>query len=337
MATMEKKTFDYINKFRQNPGVIKSTLQKLVTTITRITPKSPMIKPYNELASQCNSFPKRKPIRLSEELSKAARDFLEAKLQKKDFDEVILEGKSLANIVEPSFITDNCALILNNGFDSPDAAVYKLLCNPSDKKKIGNKYLLNPEITQIGIAIHEAEEREDDNDDEEEEDSYICFIFDKNEVPTDLDFTIDGVDLSELRKAFEIMDYEHKNKLKIKEVLKALEEQGKNESEPTLFQILTELDTGKEYVTWPEFAKHCNDRMSDKKTEKGKKTIFNIFLPNEKYETIDYSELKELNKYLELGYTDKEIQTMLKMSTQSKMGISYEDYVERLKNLENKK
>ena len=61
-------------------------------------------------------------------------------------------GKELEGIIPEEYMSQNPALIADNGADEPDTIVPKLLLNRLDEKKKGRKIVCNNEYTQFGVA-----------------------------------------------------------------------------------------------------------------------------------------------------------------------------------------
>lgn len=323
MASKEEKIiFNAINAFRSNPDSVNPTVQKLIIALERLSPNSAALASFRDFAKKLKTLPSNKELKLSKELSQAGHDYLK-KVMKTDLEHEFKEGKELKNIIPDNFITDKSVLIMDNSMDetSPDSPVVKLCVNTEDPKKLGFKCMTSDAVTQVGIALEKTED-----------DTYITVIFTEDEEEDDSNFTIPGVNLTELRMAFESLMDKDKKKIKIKEVLAQFEEEGRDKRETEIYNLLKELDKGNEYVTWTEFATHCHKKMTERNNDRGLQRIFKILLPNQEYVSVDYAQLVQINKYLKLGYSEDDIKNMLKLTTTSNYGVDFEDFKDRVKN-----
>ena len=145
------------------------------------------------------------------------------------------------------------------------AAVFKTGCadyvlvtgdseNPEDYDETGcmKEFLINegisesdilcdPLFTQVGIA-HEV------YDDE----NMIIMIFATEYVPEETKFEIPFGNISELKKAFDILDEEGNQILKMNEIMVTLDEMGFSKTDPTLYSIFKDL-SNKDKCSWPKF------------------------------------------------------------------------------------
>lgn len=318
--------YEAINKFRQDPTYVIPYIKNLKTGIARLDPKNEMLKKYDNFVRSLGIFEPQAPLRFSEELSEAARKYLE-KCKQKLPDKKILKGeKECKGIVPENYLENEDSLTMvafHDTYDRPEFTVIRLLIDNEDEELIGRKFLTSELITQVGIAVEEMEDDE----------AYCVIIFDDDEyILDDPDFKLDPeFDDSELRKAFEALDFDHKNKLNIAKVCEMIKSIGKDKTDPELALMFEELKKSKnEEITYPEFAQHFHSGMIDNESNKGRRRIFEIFKPTAEYESIDMAQLKRINEYVGAGFTDKQIATMLKMNNHSKYGITFDDYVDRL-------
>ena len=320
---METKIFDQINKFRRDPTNVRATIQKLKTGIERLDPKNQMIKDYNNFSRTLHMIDPCTPLRYSEELADAAREYLE-KNKKKPPSNRILVGDECEKVVPDNIVLgDYTSVFFHDAFDTPETSVIKLLIDSEDPDRIGRQFLQSNDITQVGIAVDEDAENDGEN-------AMVVFIFSEDErYGKEDDETLERT--GELWEAFKVLDTEDKDRIKIKEVCQALDDMGKDEKDPTLYNMLKELDDGKrEIVTWKEFSEHFDSRFRDNKTDKGRREIFNVFQQDESVGVVDAGTLKKIRDTYNIDYTDDQIENMLKMNTYNKHGVAYEDYVERL-------
>ena len=324
LSQEENNIFQKINDFRKDPKKSIPEFQTIKTGIQQMTPNNPIIKQMTNLIAACKKITKSKELRLSKILCKSAHDFIEKETKKNidDLEDEFLEKDQTKDIIPKNFIKKNTFLFFDVSYSSPYNLISKIITNYSDPKKgLGKSFVNSNDVTQIGISLKQ-------NDDQD----FVCVIFneDEDKIEEESNFEIEGVDLTELRMAFEALDPEKKGYIQMNEVIPILKEQGKDESDPALFGILNDLSKKNDSIDWPQFAKFCHEKMSDTKSDNGLETIFNIFLPNQEVDSIDFSQLKAINKKLNLGYSDEDIKKMLKLGTESKYGVNLNDFKERV-------
>ena len=84
-------------------------------------------------------------------------------------------------------------------------------------------------------------------------------------------------DLSELKKAFDILDTEGNQVLNMNAVMEVIDEIQFDKTDPTLCSIFDEL-AQKDTCSWPKFAYFANKRMTNRSTDEGLQTIDNLFI-----------------------------------------------------------
>ncbi len=321
-----KKICDTINKFRNDPTFLVPYIQNLKNGIARLDPKNEMLKKYDGIIRCLGVLDKVPPLRLSEELCESAKAYLEKCLKKKPEKSILRGEKECKGIVPENFLENEDSMTMvgfYDGYEAPEFQAVRLIYDTEDPETTGRSFITSPEITQVGIAVSEPDQEE----------ASCVIIFDDDEyVLDDKNFKLDPeFDDAELRRAFEALDYQHKNKVNVIKVCDTIKNMGKDKTDPELAQMFEELKK-KNYVeiSYPEFAQFFHTGMLDNESEKGRKRIFNIFKPTAEFDSIDYSQLKSINEFVHAGFTEQQIRTMLKMNNHNKYGISYDDYVDRL-------
>ena len=133
----------------------------------------------------------------------------------------------------------------------------KILLDKQDRLKDGRDILCDPKFTQVGIA-HEVFEEE----------NMVILIFATGYVDDEPEYELPEGDLSELKKAFDFLDPQKKEKLDMKEIMKTMDEIQYYKTDPTLYSILKDL-SDKDKCSWPKFAYVANARMTERDTKEG--------------------------------------------------------------------
>lgn len=320
MTPTEEEFFKTLNTFREEPTTIKPALKNIKAGIKKQNPKDPMIAECKNLKKRIPGFAPVPALYYSDELSKAAHEYLE-KCAQNPPEKKVLTDDECRGIVPDSFMEGKSFTMVyyNNNYEYPEQSLINLLIGGADDKdNLGQAYVISELIEQVGIAI---------------QDSNIVLMFDDDKVE-ESDWN-PGYDDSELKLAFHCLDSERKNKLDISKVVDMIEEQGLGESNPTLSGMFKDLkEQGKRFITYPEFAEFFNSKVQHLENDPQRdQDIFNLYLKNEKdNKLVDKSYLKDIKRYLKLDVADEKIDEMLQGNQNNKDGICLDDYMNIIAN-----
>lgn len=324
---MSQKIVAAINKFRQDPTSMQAKMKTLIDGIKAMDPKSKKAKRLDAIQRILPAYEPVSPLNLSDDLCKAAEDYLENNAKRGIKNGVIVGDACKKAGVPENYVNENTLIYTGDSYEDPDSAVIHMLsCEDADAKENGTRFLISEPITQVGVATNEGDEE-----------GGFCFIFSEDPALPEEEPEIEGVDVSDLKdlkQAFEDLQTEEgKNRINLKDLIQFIDDVGKEQTNPTLVRMIKELDDGKtEFVSWPQFAEHFYGKLTDNKSKKGREDIYNIMKPNETYESIDIAQLKEINDKYKVGYDDDRLSKMLTYATDSKYGVSFEDYCRNLDN-----
>lgn len=308
-----KNAIDEINKFRVNPESIRKKLETFKTGLTRFKGNEAFVKEIEFFIDSISSMPKIAKLEKNDELTKAAQQQLQKIMAEKNYSRY-LRGSQLSGKIPEEYIEQNCCLIADDGAETEADIPIKLLLNKMDKEKIGRTYLTNNEYTQIGVA--HAVNEDDEN----------CVVIimarqlaEKKELP-------EG-DLSELKQAFDLFDVNKIGKIDPKETAAAMKSLNFDMKNPELYKIMKELDTpGNNWVDFPTFAQHIVGKISDRRTDQGLRTIFNLFVDDPVKDTITILTLKRIVKELEDEESEEEIDRLLKNKGGANAHLTFDEF-----------
>ena len=321
----EKDLFKEINSFRQNPKSIQHQIEVLGKGISRLKPNDPFLKEINDFTSKINTIPKMPPLALNQTLSLIAKDEAKKYSRNESTYNPYLTGDQLKGIVPEGFLSQNCGLIADSGADEPQTVVPKLLLNKMDKDKKGRKILCTPEYSQVGIANTEFEGE-----------NYYVMIFAKNDVKVVQEAGEQGepelpnVDLSELKQAFDLYDHDGSQRIRIKECLEGLKLVDFDKTNPILYDIIKDLEN-EEFCSWPKFAFHVYSCITDRNTDEGLRTLFDLFIDDPEKDTITLDTFRQICKDVGDNVSDEELKNILEITTQSGNDISFDDFCQYMK------
>lgn len=307
-----------INSFRQSPEKSKAQFERLKEDLEEQNSKDPYIKEIANFISGLKSIAPMTPLVLNKTLSKFASEELE-KLISESKNNVFLKGNALKEVVSPSYLQENPALIASDGAYDAEDILTRVIFNEEDKKKLGKDLLLDNKYSQVGMA-HKVVEGE----------NAFCLIFSENKPEDEEEEEEVGeapaVDLTELKQAFDLFDRNHNKTVKIEEIIQAMRSMDFDETNPTLFEILNELGNKQKVVTWEQFSSHVVKRTVNPNTNEGLKTMFDLFVDNKKNKTITYDTFKKMCKELGVFNSDEELKHILSNTTVNGKEINFDDF-----------
>jgi Ca2+-binding EF-hand superfamily protein len=99
---------------------------------------------------------------------------------------------------------------------------------------------------------------------------------------------------------------------------------------PFLFSIIEDMASN-ESCSWPKFRSIAHLRMSDRKSSKGLKTIFGLFIDDPQKNTITFKTFKKISEDIGENFTEKELKDIMKRTTENGNEISYKDFLRYMK------
>ena len=259
------------------------------------------------------------PLSLNKSLCQVAREEVKKYTRNESSYNPYLTGNQLKGIVPSGFLAQNAALIADSGADEAETVVPKLLLNRGDKDKKGRQILCTPEYSQIGIANREFEGE-----------NYYVLVFANNDCTEDGEPELPNADLTELKQAFDLYDHDGSQKIRIQECIDGMKSVKFNETNPILYDIICDLE-GNEWCSWPKFAFHVYSSITDRNTDEGLRTLFDLFIDNPDKDTITFDTFKRICNEVGENMSDEEMKNILEITTQSGNDISFEDFCQYMK------
>ena len=315
----EKDILSELNSFRQNPKSIQHQIEVLAKGISRLRPKDPFLKDIDDFVGTIDTIPKMSPLALNRTLCQIARDEVKQFSRNASTYTPYLTGNQLKGIVPGGFLEQNASLIADSGADEAETVVPKLLINKMDTQKIGRKLLCTPEYTQVGIASTEFEGE-----------NYYVLLLANNDVEETGEPELPNVDLSELKQAFDLFDHDGTQKIRIKECLDGMRSVNFDKTNPILYDIIRDLED-KEWCSWPKFAFHVYSCITDRNTDEGLRTLFDLFIDDPEKDTINLDTFRRICQEVGENMSDEELRNILEITTQSGNDISFDDFCQYMK------
>ena len=315
----EKDLFSEMNTFRQNPKSIQHQIEVLAKGISRLRPNDPFLKEIDDFIRTIDRIPKMSQLVLNRTLCQVARDEVKKYSRNESTYTPYLTGNQLKGIVPGGFLEQNAGLIADSGADEAETVVPKLLLNKMDTERKGRKLLCTPEYTQVGIANTEFEGE-----------NYYVIILANNDAEETGEPELPNVDLTDLKKAFDLYDHDGSQKIRIKECLDGMRSVNFDKTNPILFDIIRDLEDN-EWCSWPKFAFHVYGCITDRNTDEGLRTLFDLFIDDPEKDTITLETFRRICQEVGENMSDEELRNILEITTQSGNDISFDDFCQYMK------
>ena len=188
-------------------------------------------------------------------------------------------------------------------------------------RQFGRRTLCSSDYTQIGLA-HTS--REGDN--------YIVCVFAYKKAKKHSDMSLPNVDLTELKQAFDLFDVNHEEEISPKDTVEAMKSLGYDKKNPELYRIMKELDTPyNDTIDFPLFANHIVNAITDKYSEDGIRTIFNLFVDDPREDSISILNLKKIIEELGERQSQNEINRLLEIKGSVNAKLTFDEFYDFMK------
>ncbi len=314
-----QNVFRELNKFRQNPRSIQHQVELVRKGFSRIRRGDPFLKEIEFFIQDLQSMNSLPVLELNDNLTEAAQQELQNFVGSENYKKY-RRGDDLKGIIPELYEKANPAMVADDGADEPVNVLTKVLLDKQDRFKDGRNILCDPKFTQVGIA-HEVFEEE----------NWVILLFASKEVEEEPELELPKGDLTELKKAFDILDAKGTGKLDMVEIKKTMDNMRFYQTDPDLYSILKDLSEN-DKCSWPKFANYANQKLTDRKTQEGLETIFSLLIDDPDKDTISFETFKKICYELDSGLSEEQIKDILKASTKNGKEITFEDFEEYMKN-----
>lgn len=307
-----------LNKFRSSPKSIQHQCELVRKGFSRIRAGDPFLNDIDFFLKQLDSMKQLPILEFNEILSEAAKRELPSFRGKRGYLKY-RRSNGVKGIVPEYYLVASPALAADDGADDPINVLTKILLDKQDRLKEGRDILCDPQFTQVGIA-HEV------YDDE----NMIIMIFAREFISDEPKFELPFGNITELKKAFDILDDDGKEVLNMNEIMETLDDMRFNQTDPTLYNILKDL-ADREKCSWPKFAYQVNKRMTDRQSREGLRTIFNLFIDNPDKNTITFETFKKICNEIECGLSEQQLNDIFKIAASNGDEITFKEFEEYMK------
>ena len=218
-----------LNKFRTNPKSIQHPCELIRKGFSRIKAGDPFLNEIDTFVKGLETMKQLPPLEYNEVLSNAARKELPNFRGKTSYQKY-RRTDAIKGIIPDYYLKAKPAMVADDGADDPINVLTKILLDKQDRYKEGRDILCDSKFTQVGIA-HEVFDEE----------NMVILIFATEYIEDEPKYDLPDGDLSELKKAFDIMDTEGKQKLNMKQIMNTLDNMQFFKNDPTLYSIFKDL------------------------------------------------------------------------------------------------
>lgn len=140
--------------------------------------------------------------------------------------------------------------------------------------------------------------------------------------------TRDEVD--EIRQAFDLFDTYGTGKIDPKELKAAMQSLGFDSKNPTIFQLIADLDTTDSAkrggIDFDTFVDAINEKLGDKETKEGIRRIFNLFIDDPNSDSITLNALKKIAKELGEQMSQEDLKDMLQRASSNGTELTFDEF-----------
>ena len=310
-----KSVLTELNKFRSSPKSIEHQCEVIRKGFSRIKPGDPFLNEIDYFVKELDTMQQLPQLQYNDILSEAAKRELPSFRGNRGYIKY-KRSDSIKGIVPEYYLVASPALAADDGADDPINVLTKILLDKQDTLKEGRDILCDPHFTQIGIA-HEIFDNE----------NRVIMIFATEYITDEPKFEIPFGNITELKRAFDILDEDGNQILRMNEIMETLKEMNFDKTDPTLYSIFKDLSS-KDKCSWPKFAYFANVRMTDRQSEEGLLTIFNLFIDNPNKRTITFETFKKICNEIEFRLSEKQLRDILQAATKNGNEITFEEFVD---------
>ena len=135
----------------------------------------------------------------------------------------------------------------------------------------------------------------------------------------------------EIKDAFEFFDSNGTGKIDAREIRGAMQSIGFDETNPTVYEVITELDNPRNKNTggasFSDFCQTVNYRVPEKETTEDLRRVFNLFLDDPNSNTTSLESIKRVADELGENIEEIELNAMLNKASKAGARLTFDDFV----------
>ena len=139
-------------------------------------------------------------------------------------------------------------------------------------------------------------------------------------------------EVDEIKQAFDLFDTNGTGKIDPKELKAAMQSLGFDSKNPTIFQLIADLDTPEAAknggIDFDNFVEAINNKLGAKESKEGIRRIFDLFIDDPNSDTITLSSLKKIARELGENMTAEELKDMLERASSNGTELTFDEFYE---------
>jgi Ca2+-binding EF-hand superfamily protein len=137
-------------------------------------------------------------------------------------------------------------------------------------------------------------------------------------------------EVEEIKQAFDLFDTNQTGKIDPKELKAAMQSLGFDSKNPTIFQLIADLDTPENAknggIVFQDFVDAINNKLGDKETREGIERIFNLFIDDPNQDTITLNSLRRIARELGEQMSSEELQELLERASSNSKELTFDEF-----------
>ena len=144
---------------------------------------------------------------------------------------------------------------------------------------------------------------------------------------------------NEIKEAMELFDANGDGKINAKEIRGAMQNIGFDEKNPTVYEVITELDNPRSKnaggATFNDFCQTVNYRVPEKESTEDLRKVFNLFVDDPVSGTTSLESIKRVADELGENIEEVELNAMLNKASKAGAKLTFDDFVAIMTGKEN--
>merc|ERR1711976_222334 len=137
-------------------------------------------------------------------------------------------------------------------------------------------------------------------------------------------------EVDEIKQAFDLFDTNGNGRIDPKELKAAMQSLGFDNKNPTIFQLIAELDTNEAAkrggIDFDTFVEAINNKLGDKETKEGIRRIFDLFIDDPNSDTITLASLRRIARELGEQMANEELKDMLERASSNGTELTFDEF-----------
>jgi Ca2+-binding EF-hand superfamily protein len=330
MDAFRDQLFEDLNSFRKNPSSLCKKLELGRIGLSRMSNTEGISRSLEQLIATLTKMKSLPQYIFSPSLSRAAEKTLDLVADNLH----AAKGKDLESRVKSccqGFTDISC--LADNGSEEPGDVITRLCLDKRDTKRLNPEVLLSTTYKYVGIAVRPYEG-----------DDKLCSIVfadyaDELVVKRNKSkFTLTDWELAELKKAFDLFDVEGIGKIHITDLKQNFQKLGYDYAYENFYQFISSLEkdsfiiSNEGYLDYDSLISFFADKYADYFSKEGLRSIYDLFVDENKGKTISYNTFKKLTDELGYFFEDVTVKGLFQRISKNGRDIAFSEFEDIMTN-----